>query len=139
MEGQLPAEGFINGLSFPTAADCAVLNITSAYMPMGAAMKMAQYDTSLVKFPKVKALADRTAVAEGIAGNFQLLTPTPTLLACEQEHVTTSESTSDTICEWPLYFYVPRHLQARYRAVVPRGVTRVTVVCANEAAECAVG
>lgn len=70
MEGQLPAEGFINGLSFPTAADCAVLNITSAYMPMGAAMKMAQYDTSLVKFPKVKALADRTAVAEGIAGNF---------------------------------------------------------------------
>lgn len=65
MEANLPADGFINGLAFPTVADLAVLNITTGYMPFGAAMKLAGFDTTLGKYPKVKALVDRTAAALG--------------------------------------------------------------------------
>ena len=36
---KVPAEGFVNGLGFPTGADLAVLNLTTAYMPFGACMK----------------------------------------------------------------------------------------------------
>jgi hypothetical protein len=32
----LPAAGFVNGLTFPTGADCAVLCIAEMTMPMGA-------------------------------------------------------------------------------------------------------
>ena len=31
MEASIPAEGFINGLAFPTVADLAVLNVTTGY------------------------------------------------------------------------------------------------------------
>merc|ERR1712195_446829 len=65
MEATLPADGFINGLAFPTVAGLAVLNITTGYMPFGAAMKLAGFDTTLGKYPKVKALVDRTAAALG--------------------------------------------------------------------------
>ena len=65
MEASISAEGFINGLAFPTVADLAVLNITTGYMPFGAAMKLAGFDTTLGKYPKVKALVDRTAAALG--------------------------------------------------------------------------
>ena len=66
-EANLPRTGFVHGLDYPTAADCAVLNVTTGYMPYGAAMKFAGYDSSLAKFPKVKAHADRTAAALGPA------------------------------------------------------------------------
>jgi glutathione S-transferase len=66
-EANLPRSGFVHGLGYPTGSDCAVLNITTAYMPYGAAMKFAEYDSSLSKFPKVKAHADRTAAALGSA------------------------------------------------------------------------
>ena len=112
LEASIPAEGFINGLAFPTVADLVVLNIKTGYgacpfastvvasrahiptaphppcrlavrcpqsalsvpsvrtgtsfaVPFGAAMKLAGYDATLVKYPKVKALADRTAGALG--------------------------------------------------------------------------
>merc|ERR1712008_301641 len=38
MEASIPAEGFINGMGFPTVADLVVLNIKTGYMPFGAAM-----------------------------------------------------------------------------------------------------
>ena len=65
LESSVPEEGFINGFAFPTAADCAVLNTCTGYMPFGAALKLANYDIA-AKAPKVKALADRTAAAAGI-------------------------------------------------------------------------
>jgi len=67
IEAKLPASGFIHGLGYPTTADCAVLNVTTGYMPFGAAMKLAGYDASLTQYPKVKALADRTAASLGEA------------------------------------------------------------------------
>jgi len=67
LEQNVPAHGFINGLAFPTVADLAVLNITTGFMPFGAAMKMAGFDTTLAKYPKVKALKTRTAEALGAA------------------------------------------------------------------------
>uniref|UniRef100_A0A7S0FZK3 Glutathione S-transferase n=1 Tax=Pyrodinium bahamense TaxID=73915 RepID=A0A7S0FZK3_9DINO len=64
-EDKVPEEGFMQGLGFPTVADLALLNITTGYMPFGAAAKHANYDFS--KFPKVVALCDRTAKADGVA------------------------------------------------------------------------
>jgi len=65
-EDQLPDEGFIQGLAYPTAADLAVLNIASVgFMPFGAARKFAEYDNG--KWKKVKALCDRTAADEKVA------------------------------------------------------------------------
>jgi len=66
-EASLPGTGFVHGLGYPTGADLAVLNITTGYMPFGAAMKFAGYDSNLAKYPKVKAHADRTAAALGPA------------------------------------------------------------------------
>jgi len=66
-EANLPSSGFVHSLGYPTAADCAVLNVATGYMPFAAAMKFAAYDSSLAKFPKVKAHADRTAAALGPA------------------------------------------------------------------------
>jgi hypothetical protein len=65
LEAKVPAEGFINGLAIPTAADAAILNICTGYMPFAAAFKIASYDIA-AKSPKVKALADRTAAAAGV-------------------------------------------------------------------------
>jgi len=64
-EERVPEDGFIQGLSFPTPADLALLNITIAFMPFGAAAKMAGYDFS--KWPKVKALCERTAADTYVA------------------------------------------------------------------------
>mmetsp|Transcript_60012 Transcript_60012/g.139798 ORF Transcript_60012/g.139798 Transcript_60012/m.139798 type:complete len:208 (-) Transcript_60012:88-711(-) len=65
LEGLLPEEGFINGLSFPTPADLAVLNMGVAYMPFGCAYKHGKYSYA-AKYPKMKALVDRTAAAKEI-------------------------------------------------------------------------
>jgi len=59
IEGILPADGFVNGLAYPTAADCAVLNMCDTVMPLGIANKLAGVDWAT--YPKMRALADRTA------------------------------------------------------------------------------
>ena len=41
MEANIPADGFINGLAFPTVADLAVLNITTGYSARGASTVVA--------------------------------------------------------------------------------------------------
>lgn len=64
-EAKVPSDGFIQGLDFPTPADLAVLNITVAFMPFGAAKKLAEYDFG--KWPKVQALCDRAAADSGVA------------------------------------------------------------------------
>eukprot|EP00984_Skeletonema_dohrnii_P014578 scaffold6143_cov147-Skeletonema_dohrnii-CCMP3373.AAC.11 len=64
-EDQIPAEGFIHGLPYPTPADLALLNITTAgYMPFGSARKLAQYDFG--KWEKVTALCDRVKADENV-------------------------------------------------------------------------
>lgn len=65
-EEKVPNDGFVQGLLFPTAADLAVLNVTTAFMPFGAATKLAgEYDFG--KWKKVKALCDRTAAESAVA------------------------------------------------------------------------
>jgi glutathione S-transferase len=63
LEGLIPESGFINGLDFPTAADFCVVHIFYGYMPIGAFVKHAPFD--LGKYPKGKALAERTKAATG--------------------------------------------------------------------------
>jgi len=65
VEGLLPADGFIFGLGYPTVSDLAVLNMARGYMPYGAAMKHGKYDYA-DKYPKMKALVERTAGAPGV-------------------------------------------------------------------------
>jgi len=61
LESKLPAEGFINSLAFPTAADVAVLNVAKAFIPFGAAYMLGSYDV-LAKFPKLAAHVNRVAI-----------------------------------------------------------------------------
>lgn len=63
-EDQIPAEGFIQGLPYPTPADLALLNITISYMPIGSARKLAQYDFG--KWKKVMALCERVKADEHV-------------------------------------------------------------------------
>eukprot|EP00573_Skeletonema_grethae_P001870 CAMPEP_0201686718 /NCGR_PEP_ID=MMETSP0578-20130828/1058_1 /ASSEMBLY_ACC=CAM_ASM_000663 /TAXON_ID=267565 /ORGANISM="Skeletonema grethea, Strain CCMP 1804" /LENGTH=223 /DNA_ID=CAMNT_0048170807 /DNA_START=81 /DNA_END=752 /DNA_ORIENTATION=- len=65
IEDQLPAEGFIHGLSYPTPADLALLNITIAALPFGSAAKLAQYDFR--KWKKVTTLCDKVKADENVA------------------------------------------------------------------------
>jgi len=64
-EEKVPESEFLQGLSIPTPADLALVNITNGYMPFGAAAKMAEYDFG--KWPKVKALCERAAADSGVA------------------------------------------------------------------------
>eukprot|EP00746_Dinoflagellata_sp_MGD_P017239 gnl/MRDRNA2_/MRDRNA2_139477_c0_seq1.p1 gnl/MRDRNA2_/MRDRNA2_139477_c0~~gnl/MRDRNA2_/MRDRNA2_139477_c0_seq1.p1 ORF type:complete len:251 (+),score=59.15 gnl/MRDRNA2_/MRDRNA2_139477_c0_seq1:84-755(+) len=64
-EEKVPVDGFIQGLSFPTVADLALLNVTRGFMPFGAAAKLAEYDFN--KWAKVRALCDRTAAYPPVA------------------------------------------------------------------------
>lgn len=59
IEGMLPAGGFVNGLAYPTAADCAVLNMCDTVHTFGIANKAAGVDWAT--YPKMRALATRTA------------------------------------------------------------------------------
>jgi len=60
LEKMLPETGFVNGLDFPTVADVAVLNVVEARMPFLKAIELAgNYDWE-GKFPKMKALVQRT-------------------------------------------------------------------------------
>eukprot|EP00573_Skeletonema_grethae_P000377 CAMPEP_0201692928 /NCGR_PEP_ID=MMETSP0578-20130828/5690_1 /ASSEMBLY_ACC=CAM_ASM_000663 /TAXON_ID=267565 /ORGANISM="Skeletonema grethea, Strain CCMP 1804" /LENGTH=227 /DNA_ID=CAMNT_0048178381 /DNA_START=89 /DNA_END=772 /DNA_ORIENTATION=- len=63
-EDQIPSEGFIQGLPFPTPADLALLDITTSYMPIGSARKLAQYDCG--RWKKVMALCDRIKADENV-------------------------------------------------------------------------
>jgi len=65
IEGRLPADGFINGLAFPTAADLAVLNIATGFIPFGLAYLMGKYDAR-AKFPKFASHAKRVAAFPAI-------------------------------------------------------------------------
>eukprot|EP00415_Alexandrium_ostenfeldii_P000747 UN0747 len=65
LEGIVPADGFINGLSFPTGADFACLIMAKGFMPFGAGMKIGCYDP-LPKYPKFKALVERTAAVSAV-------------------------------------------------------------------------
>jgi hypothetical protein len=58
-DGYVPASGFVNGRSFPTGADLAVLVILNSTFPYAKALSNAAYDLS--RFPKLVALAKRTA------------------------------------------------------------------------------
>eukprot|EP00413_Alexandrium_margalefii_P009216 CAMPEP_0204533416 /NCGR_PEP_ID=MMETSP0661-20131031/12272_1 /ASSEMBLY_ACC=CAM_ASM_000606 /TAXON_ID=109239 /ORGANISM="Alexandrium margalefi, Strain AMGDE01CS-322" /LENGTH=218 /DNA_ID=CAMNT_0051539755 /DNA_START=89 /DNA_END=745 /DNA_ORIENTATION=- len=60
IEGLVPANGYVNGRSFPTGADYACLIMAKGFMPFGAGMKVGSYDP-LPQCPKFKALVDRTA------------------------------------------------------------------------------
>jgi len=73
-EAKVPSDGFIQGLDFPTPADLSLLNITIAFMPFGAAKKLAEYDFD--KWQKVKALCDRTAADSGVAKYLESSTAT---------------------------------------------------------------
>lgn len=64
-DGYVPASGFINGKSYPTGADLAVLVLLKSEFPYAKALKTAKYDTS--RFPKVVALAERTAAYPAVA------------------------------------------------------------------------
>merc|ERR1712151_742642 len=69
IEGLVPATGFVNGFSFPTAADLAVLNIRKATMIFGAAYALAGDpggSKSFAKYTKFNALAERAAAADGV-------------------------------------------------------------------------
>jgi|EP00419_Tripos_fusus_P008868 hypothetical protein len=68
-EDKVPSDGFIHGLGFPTPADLALLNITTGFMPFGAAKKCAGYDFD--KWAKVKSLCERTAAAPGVSQYLQ--------------------------------------------------------------------
>jgi len=66
IEGILPADGFVNGLDFPTVADLAVLSIVVGYMPFGAAYKHGEVDME-TRFPKLFAHAERVRAVEDVA------------------------------------------------------------------------
>eukprot|EP00932_Pfiesteria_piscicida_P011820 SRR837773.23052.p2 GENE.SRR837773.23052~~SRR837773.23052.p2 ORF type:complete len:162 (+),score=76.79 SRR837773.23052:1-486(+) len=65
LEEKVPEAGFVLGLEFPTAADLAVLNTTTGYMPFGAAVQLAGYD--LGKWKKVAALCQRVKEHKNVA------------------------------------------------------------------------
>lgn len=66
-EKRLPAAGFVHGLPYPTGADLATLLVTKAGFPWGRAMRLAGYTDWQRRFPKVVALAERTAAAPAVA------------------------------------------------------------------------
>lgn len=57
IESQLPDEGYVNGLDFPTVADLAVVVIAKGCMPFQAASQMAGCAFDPVKYPKMERVA----------------------------------------------------------------------------------
>ena len=66
LEKLLPEEGFINGLSFPTVADLAVLVIAKGCMPFQAALTIAEFKWA-GKYPKIEKLAAATCAYDKVA------------------------------------------------------------------------
>ena len=68
LEGLVPENGFVHGLAFPTGADLVVLLVAEAGFPWGRAMRLAGYHEGWRgRFPKVHALAQRTAAVPEVA------------------------------------------------------------------------
>ena len=67
LETLVPKAGFVNGLALPTGADLATLIIAKSGFPWGRAMLLAGYTDWPSRFPKVHALAERTARAPAVA------------------------------------------------------------------------
>ena len=67
LELLVPEQGFVHGLAFPTGADLVTLIIAKAGFPWGRAMLLAGYTDWPSRFPKVHALAERTASVPDIA------------------------------------------------------------------------
>jgi hypothetical protein len=59
VEGMLPTAGFAGGLNYPTALDMAVLNMVTSYEQWTSQ----QQGDPFSQYPKIKALAQRTAAA----------------------------------------------------------------------------
>ena len=67
VEGMLPSDGFINGLSFPTMADLAVLLIVEGFMPYGAAYKIIGKPDYASSYARISALTARVKAVPAIA------------------------------------------------------------------------
>jgi hypothetical protein len=65
-EQLVPADGFVNKMPYPTCADLAVLFVFCAEVPTGMGLKLLGSSYDLGKFPKCKALAERTKAAPGV-------------------------------------------------------------------------
>ena len=66
LEKFVPASGFVNGLHAPTGADLAILVLLKSGFPYGKALQNAAYDGAS-RFPKVYAIAERTAKYSSVA------------------------------------------------------------------------
>jgi len=64
-EGLCPANGFVNGLDFPTKADLAVLNMVKGFMPYGWGIREAFPDIQS-KCPNMCRIAAAAAAADGV-------------------------------------------------------------------------
>merc|ERR1712232_466732 len=64
LEANVPGDGFINKLAFPTMADLAIFNIFRARVPILKGCEAVGFDLS--KYTKCQALADRAAAADGV-------------------------------------------------------------------------
>jgi len=62
----VPESGFVHGRTFPTGADLAVLVALRAGFPFAQALEAAHFDVA-TRYPKVDALAARTAAAPTVA------------------------------------------------------------------------
>ena len=62
----IPSDGFVNGHPYPTGADLAVLVFLKAKFPFAKALSNAKYDAQ-THFPKIYALAERTAAHKAVA------------------------------------------------------------------------
>lgn len=67
VEGLLPAEGYINGLEYPTPGDIAVMVTAMGCMPFRAAPQMAGCAPTAEAYPKMMALAAKVAAYPPIA------------------------------------------------------------------------
>jgi len=60
VESNLPQDGFIHGLAYPTPADLAVVVMAKGYLPFGALKKISGFDP-LASYPKFAAHVDRVS------------------------------------------------------------------------------
>ena len=66
-EKLLPEDGFLHGHAFPTGADLAGLIVCKSAFPFVQSMELANFDGWETRFPRVHALAERTAGAPAAA------------------------------------------------------------------------
>lgn len=74
IEKILPASGFINGKSFPTAADFAMMVMIDGVTPFAGCWKLAKYDP-FAKAPKLKGIYDRTKAHSAVQEYLSSATP----------------------------------------------------------------